>query len=64
MLFFPGGVNDISYGCSPTEQHDNPSAQRQFSVSSLGKVVGSSVVSLGVLAAGWEHPRATHPTKW
>ena len=33
-----GGVDDIFYRHSPTEWHDNPSAQRHLSVSSLGEV--------------------------
>ena len=38
IFFLLGGVNDIFYGHSPTEWHDNPSTQRQLSVSSLGEV--------------------------
>ena len=38
IFFFLGGVDDVFYGHSPSEWHDNPSAQRQLSVSSLGEV--------------------------
>ena len=38
IFFFLEEVEDVFYGCSPAEWHDNPSAQRQLSVSSLGEV--------------------------
>ena len=38
MFFFLGGVDNVFCVHSPTKWHDNLSAQRQLSVSSLGKV--------------------------
>ena len=66
MFSFLGGVDDIFYGHSPSKRHDNPSAQRQLSVSSLGEVGESS---MGVLLLNpslpvplWWHPGGQSPS--